>query len=38
MGDIKLNYNKNSIDSIMEYAEGLIGKTFGEIDTNERLG
>ena len=38
MGDIKLNYNENSIDSIMEYAQGLIGKTFGEIDTNERLG
>ena len=33
-----MNYNENSIDSIMEYAQGLIGKTFGEIDTNERLG
>lgn len=38
MGDINLNYNEKSIDSIMEYAEGLIGKTFGEIDKNERLG
>lgn len=33
-----MNYNEKSIDSIMEYAEGLIGKTFGEIDKNERLG
>lgn len=38
MGDINLNYNEKSIDSIMEYAEGLIGKTFGEIDKNERSG
>ena len=38
MGDINLNYNEKSIDSIMEYAEGLIGKTFGEIDKNERWG
>ena len=33
-----MNYNEKSIDSIMEYAKGLIGKTFGEIDKNERLG
>ncbi|WP_434797379.1 Sau3AI family type II restriction endonuclease [Terrisporobacter vanillatitrophus] len=34
-----MNYNEKSIDSIMEYAHGLIGKSFGEIDVkNERLG
>lgn len=33
-----MNYNEKSIDSIMEYAHGLIGKTFEEIDKNERLG
>ena len=32
-----MDYNENSIDSIMEYAQGLIGRTFGEIDKNERL-
>ena len=38
MGEFKLNYNEKSVDSIMEYAHGLIGKTFGEIDKNKRLG
>lgn len=38
MGEFKLNYNEKSIDSIKEYAHGLIGKTFEEIDKNERLG
>lgn len=33
-----MNYNEKSIDSIMEYAHGLIGKKFGEIDRYERLG
>lgn len=33
-----MNYNEKSIDSIMEYAYGLIGKKFGEIDRHERLG
>lgn len=33
-----MNYNEKSIDSIMDYAHGLIGKKFGEIDNNERLG
>lgn len=33
-----MNYNEKSIDSIMEYANGLIGMKFGEIDTNDRLG
>lgn len=38
MGEMNLNYNEKSINSIMEYANGLIGMKFGEIDTNERLG
>lgn len=33
-----MNYNEKSIDSIMKYAYGLIGKKFGEIDRHERLG
>ena len=38
MGEFKVNYNDKSIDSIIAYAHGLIGKSFGEIDKNERLG
>lgn len=37
-GIYKLNYNEKSIDSIMEYAHGLIGKKFSEIDKYKRLG
>jgi len=33
-----MKYDDKCIDSIIEYANGLIGKNFEEIDKNERLG
>ena len=37
MGEYNLNYDNKSIDSILDYANNLIGKTFGEIDKYSRL-
>lgn len=37
MGERKLNYDDRSIDSIIEYANKLVGKSFGEIDKYNRL-
>lgn len=37
MGELKVNYNDKSIESILEYAKNIRGKTFGEIDRFYRL-